>query len=105
MRSPGRVTAFLLLTLLVAALAVGLNSYADKQADEIVASAPAQEAAVQAEEEAAEVDDQKARECGEQQAEYDEAWDKSVEDPDDIEAEEQLEVELTELIAACEGVE
>ena len=96
-----RWIAFLLIALLVAGLAVGLNSYADKQAEQIVANAPAQ-AAAQATPAADEISEEQKR-CDEAQAAYDEIWDKSIEDPQDLEAEEQLEISLAALLEACEG--
>ena len=75
---------------------MGLNRYADEQAEEIVASAPDEDAE-------GEIDEEQSRECAAAQAAYDEVWDASVENPQDQEAEEALEEELTKLIAACES--
>lgn len=104
MRGPGRVMGILLLTLLLAGMAVALNQYADNQAEEILANAPERETEPAEFQEADELDEEEVDpECAKAQSEYDEKWDQSVEEPDNLEAEEALEVELTELIAACES--
>ncbi len=105
MQSSGRMRGLLLLMLVIAGLAVALNSYVDREASQIVDAAPSAQA-VDAEDEpqvveepvVSEVDQ---RECAAAQAEYDEAWDRSVEDPQDEEAEGKLEEELTKLLNAC----
>ncbi|WFL77835.1 hypothetical protein P7228_01835 [Altererythrobacter arenosus] len=103
MRGPGRLLGILLIALIIAAVAVALNKYADDQAEEIASVALEQRA--EQEDDADEVEpttDEPSEDCVSAQAEYDEKWDRSVEEPDNVEAEEALEEELTELLAACE---
>ena len=99
----GRMLVLILIMLLVAGLAVGFNHYASQQADEIAANAPA----VLAETETAEADDSEGRmemrQCEEAQADYDELWDRSLENPEDAELEEELEIAYGKVLSICEG--
>ncbi len=84
---------FLLFGLALVGMGVVLSNYASDQAGAIAGGAapdsdsqtdPAQQAA-----------------CDRAQAHYDELWDQSLENPDDMEKEEELGVALGELYAAC----
>lgn len=91
-----RNIGYLLLVLIVAGAAVAFNLYADDEAQKIVENAPEEQA-----EAAPEID--QAR-CEREQAEFETIWDASIENPNDPSYEEQLEIALTEVNAAC-GIE
>ena len=91
-----RNVGYLLLVLVLAGAAVAFNLYADDEAQKIVESAPEEQAEVSP------AIDQAA--CEREQAEFEVIWDASIENPNDASYEEQLEIALSEVNAAC-GIE
>lgn len=90
-----RNIGYLLLVLIVAGAAVAFNLYADDEAQKIVENAPEEQAEVPEIDQAA---------CEREQAEFEVIWDASIENPNDPSYEEQLEIALSEVNAAC-GIE
>ena len=91
-----RTLGFLLLVLLAAGIAVAVNLYADDEAQKIVAGAPQNEVR--------ETDAIDEASCERAQVEFETIWDASIENPEDPSYEEQLEIALSEVNAAC-GIE
>ncbi len=98
MRGSRRIWGLFIVIMLIAAMAVGLNRYADQEAEKYTSSSSLPPEQVSPPE-VTEI----SQECADAQKEYDAAWDASVENPQDIEAEEKLEQELTRLLASCES--
>lgn len=90
-----RNIGYLFLVLIVAGAAVAFNLYADDEAQKIVENAPEEQAEVPEIDQAA---------CEREQAEFEVIWDASIENPNDPSYEEQLEIALSEVNAAC-GIE
>lgn len=88
---------FLLFGLALVGMGLVLSNFASDQAGKLADGAPGEAAAAP--------DEAQVAACASAQAHYDELWDQSLENPEDVEKEEELGVALGELYAACEASE